>query len=220
MGRFTRFGFEVASHTRLRKYLYYKYDYSFTPAQLCFLVGCLQRTASVRGPILEVGCAYGHTTAFLNKHLEAVDDPRQYVCVDTFGGFTASDTKAEATRGKSLDSFEGRYEDASLRFFERTMANSGVTRVRAVKADIVSWVPDISEKLSFCLIDVDLYQPVKAALKKLVPLMQPGGIIVVDDCKEHPLWDGALQAYQEFVEGEGRLPLIFEGQLGLIEIAR
>jgi hypothetical protein len=32
--------------------------------------------------------------------------------------------------------------------------------------------------------------------------MSPGGIIVVDDCTPGELWDGALQAYEEFVREE------------------
>lgn len=219
MGRLTRVGFEVAAQTRLRKYLYYRYNYSFSPAQLCFLVECLNRTSSVPGTILEVGCAYGHTTAFLNKHLDAMGDDRQYVCVDTFRGFTRSDTTfEEENRGKASGQFQRSFADASLRAFRRTMANNSITRVRSVKADVCSWRPDVVPRVSFCLVDVDLYRPVEASLKKIVPLVQPGGIVVIDDCQEHPLWDGALQAYLEFTEREGIPRSIQHGQFGVIEM--
>ncbi len=74
-----RSGFRLASLTPLRKYLYYRYDFSFSPNQLCFLVSCLNRTACVEGRVVEIGCAYGHTTVFLEKHLTTTDDIREYV---------------------------------------------------------------------------------------------------------------------------------------------
>jgi O-methyltransferase len=219
MGWLTRAGFEAAAHTRLRKYLYYRYDYSFSPRQLGFLVECLDRTSTVPGTILEIGCAYGHTTAFLNKHLDVVGDERDYVCVDTFEGFTSSDTVfEEGERGKRRGEYRNRFADASLRSFQRTMANNGITRVTPVKADIGTWTADVATGVSFCLVDVDLYRPVEASLNKIVPLVAPGGIVVVDDCQEHPLWDGALQAYVEFTAREGIPRKIVEGKFGVIEI--
>jgi len=215
--RLRRLAFELASLTRLRKYLYHRYDYSFSPSQLCFLIECLRRTVDTAGAVVEIGCAYGQTTVFLEKHLRATGDPRDFVCIDTFEGFTAEDTAfEEGVRGKVSAGYDGRYADASLRSFRRTLANNGVTRVRPVQADIKSFDMAAVGPISFCLIDVDLYLPVKAALEKVVPLMGAGGIVVVDDCQEHPLWDGALQAYEEYTSSRGIEPEIVEDQFGII----
>ncbi len=96
------------------------------------------------------------------------------------------------------------------------MANNNITRDIPIQADIKTYDMEPLSPISFCLIDVDLYLPVKAALEKVVRLMHPGGIVVVDDCQEHPLWDGALQAYQEFTSEHGIDPKIVEGQFGLV----
>lgn len=219
MGRFTRAGFQVAARTRLRRYLYYRYPYSFNPRELGFLVECLDRTGSLSSPILEVGCAYGHTTVFLNKHLAAVGDPRQYICIDTFAGFTPEDASYEEyQRGKSAAFYRQSYRDADLKTFRRTLANNDITSVVAIKSDVAAWVPDLPSGVSFCLIDVDLYKPVLAALRKIVPLVRPRGIVVVDDCNTHNLWDGALEAYNEFTATEGLPSKIVGARLGLIEI--
>ena len=106
----------------------------------------------------------------------------------------------------------------SLSSFQRTLAVNGITRVTPIQADIKTYNMDDLSAISFCLIDVDLYLPVKAALRKVVGLMRPGGIIVVDDCHEHPLWDGALQAYEEFTSEHSIERKIVEGQFGLIEL--
>ena len=76
----------------------------------------------------------------------------------------------------------------------------------------------LASGVSFCLVDVDLYKPVLAALRKVVPLVRPGGIVVVDECNSRNLWDGALEAYKEFTAAEGLPPKIIGAWLGLIEI--
>ncbi len=212
-----RVGFQLAALTPLRKYLYYRYSYSFSPGQLCFLVDCLNRTAHVEGSVAEIGCAYGQTTVFLDRHLTAMNDARPYVCIDTFEGFTLEDRDfEERARGKSSAGYRYCFADASMKGFRRTLALNGVTRVTPVQADIKAYDMDALPAISFCLIDVDLYLPVKAALDKVMSRMSLGGIVVVDDCQPHPLWDGALQAYEEFTSEHRIEPRIVEGQFGLI----
>lgn len=213
-----RIGFRLLALTRLRRYLYYRYQYSFTPSQLCFLIECLDRTSEVEGAVVEIGCAFGHTTVFLDKHLSSRGDQRNYVCIDTFSGFTDDDVAFEReARGKHSVSYAGCYSDASLQHFQRTLANNGVTRVKPIQADVRTHDLDSLGPISFCLIDVDLYLPVQSALEKVMKLVSPGGIVVVDDCQDHPLWDGAWEAYREFTAQRSITPQIVEGQFGLLE---
>jgi hypothetical protein len=46
----------------------------------------------------------------------------------------------------------------------------------------------------------------------------PGGIIVVDDCKFAELWDGVLQAYEEFVQQKDLSKEITAEKLGIIRV--
>jgi O-methyltransferase len=219
VGTIRRAAFKFAALTPFQKYLYYRYSYSFTPSQLSFLVACLNRTAQVDGDVVEIGCAYGQTTVFLERHLSATKDARAYVCIDTFEGFTETDRDyEERVRGKSSAAYAQCFADASLKGFQRTLAHNGVTRVTPIKADIKSYSMEAVGTISFCLIDVDLYLPVKAALDKVMGLACPGSIVVVDDCQQHPLWDGALQAYEEFTAEHSLEPQIVEGQFGLIRL--
>ena len=45
-----------------RKLWYPNYQFGYFPRQLCFLVDCIDKTASVDGAIVEIGCAHGLTT--------------------------------------------------------------------------------------------------------------------------------------------------------------
>ena len=99
------------------------------------------------------------------------------------------------------------------------MANNRVTRVKSIQADVSSFDFGPYEKISFCLIDVDLTRPVRKALEEVYSRMAPGGIIVVDDCAPNKKYDGAFEAYTEFVRQVGLEPDIHHGKLGVIRIS-
>lgn len=211
-----RTAFDLLMRTRVHKYLGHRYDYMFTPSQLAFLVSTLDEALSVEGNIVEVGCAYGHTTVFLNRHLDEADPGRRYFAVDTFSGFTEDDIEHERTqRGRLYDYGDFRFN--SLGKFTRTMDRNGITRVTPIRADANTFRFEDLAPIAFCLVDVDLYQVVTNTLDRVHPLVPAGGAIVVDDCDEdHPVWGGGYEAYRDFVARMG-LPCVIERRkLGLI----
>src|SRR2546427_9493700 len=95
-------------YTPFRRYMHYRYMYSFTPQQLAFFVGCINETREVFGDIIEIGCAAGQTTCFLNRHLQESGISKDYYCIDTFSGFLSGDVAFEvAERGKKWSDFTG-----------------------------------------------------------------------------------------------------------------
>lgn len=210
---------EALFQTRLRSAWFPRYDYMFSPAQLAFMTDALSRVAPVGGgSIVEIGCAAGATTIYLNRHLDEVAPQADYLCIDTFAGFTADDVATEVgSRGKAASLFDG-FAVNDKRWFDRTLRDAGVTRVRSVQGDINHVdVRSLAPKISFCLVDVDLYRPMLAGLDKVLPLMTSPGIIVVDDCLDAHKFDGAYQAYHEVCQRLGIAPRIVHGKLGVIE---
>lgn len=192
----------------------------FRPHELAFLVSNLTKTHGLPGPVVEIGCAAGHTTVFLNKHLDDLVDSRKYVCIDTFAGFTAEDIAIESDRGKDPNLYAFLFRAYRKRWFDRTIANNKINRVVSIEADANSFDFGPLEDISFCLVDVDLKRPVMRSLEEVVPRMAPGGIVVVDDCSPNDKFDGALAGYLEFVEQSGFPIDIREGKLGVVEIPR
>lgn len=212
---------EIRFRTPLRRFSFYRYDYMFSPRQLGFLLSCIEKTEGVPGAVVEIGCAAGRTTVWLNKALDELSSQRDYVCVDTFSGFTDEDIATEVSqRGKPAQAFSG-FRVNKKAWFDQTMLDNEVSRVRSYTGDINHFdLARVASPISFCLVDVDLYRPVKSALAKVLPLMSPGGIIVIDDCKPNNQFDGALQAYEEFVREKGLPTVLTHGKLGVIEIAK
>jgi SAM-dependent methyltransferase len=196
-----------------------RYEYNFTPAQLHLLCDSLDQTRHLEGPVLEIGCASGQTTIYLNTHLKTTGALKPYVCIDTFCGFPQKYVDFEVRfRGKKAASYSTSWKYWSKELFERTMAYNGFDHVKVIQADIGEY--DVMElaRPSFCLIDVDLYQPVLSALRKVYERMTTGGIIVVDDCLPNNKYDGALQAYEEFTAERSLAKDLQAGKLGVLRV--
>ena len=132
--------------------------------------------------------------------MDAQNIQKTYYALDTFSGFVAEDIETEVTkRGKTADMFTG-FRSNKKKWFDETMKQHNITRVRSIETDVNDYDLTTLEPLSFVLLDVDLYRPIKKALPELYRALSPNGIIVVDDC--YPAceqWDGADQAYKEFM---------------------
>jgi predicted O-methyltransferase YrrM len=213
----------AAYRSPLARFFAARYGYNFRPAQLCFLVHCLDRTRHLAGPILEVGCFQGATTIWLKTHLRATGVEKEYFAIDTFEGFVVSDVDHELTeRGKLGDARLLRKAFASndASWVRKALALNGFPEVHVVKADASTYDYSVHRDISFALIDVDLYVPVRNALAAMWEQMADGGIIVVDDCAPGNVYDGALQAYREFTAMHGLPEQIVEEKLGVIEVRR
>lgn len=212
---------KLVYRTPFGRFLARRWDYNFSPRQLAFLASCIDRTAALSGSIAEVGCFVGATTVWLSKHMEFEGIDKPYYALDTFSGFVPAQSEYEiekrGKRGSSVVMQRG-FAVNSKFMFDRQLEWNGLSRVESIEADAATFDYATLGPLSFVLVDVDLYLPVKAALERIHPLMQAGGIIVVDDCAPDQVYDGALQAYEEFIAEHSLPRQIVHGKLGLIEI--
>jgi len=198
------------------------------PKQLCFLAECIKATKNIDGSIVEIGCAHGLTTVFLYEYMIESDFKKDYVCIDTFAGFTDSDIRIEQDdRGNRQGWITKLFKDNDPEWFLESLRQRNITDICVIKSDISALDPTmLPERIAFCLLDVDLYQPVKAGLEKIYPRLSPGGIIVVDDCWSKPrhlfvegiaeAYDGAMQAYREFTTKHQLPQELVEAKFGVI----
>ena len=208
--------------TPLRRQMVHRYDYFFWPAELAFLCELLEQGASTGGTVLEVGCAHGATTVFLNNHLTWAQKYKglradvTYACLDTFSGFLPEHKLYEQQqRGKSGTSYED-YRINSPEWFTYMLKENGVSRAKVLQGDAAVFDYASIGPFGFCLLDVDLYLPTRSALPRIHEQLRPGGLIVVDDCQPEQEYDGARQAYLEFVASLGLEPEIHHRKFGII----
>lgn len=209
---------EVLFNSRFRRYFFPRFVYNFTAPQLCFICQCIEDTKHVEGAIAEIGCANGSTTVFINKYMDAQNIQKNYYALDTFSGFVAKDIELEVVnRGKTADLFTS-FQVNKKKWFDGTMQQNNIARVRSIEADVNKYDLTTLGPLSFVLLDVDLYRPMKKALPEIYQALSPNGIIVVDDCDSESIrWDGSDQAYKEFMAERDQSPQIIHSKLGIIK---
>lgn len=175
------------------------YNYMYEPVQLVALTECVRSVQHVPGSFVEAGCAYGATTVFLNRLMDNINLDRVYYAIDTFSGFTAEHAEYEISKRGKPSRLRREFIENKKSWFDRSMKMHNVARVKSVQADIAQFDFNAIAPIAFCLVDVDLFKPIKDALPKIHAAMSSGGIIVIDDCKPDNIWDGALEAYESYI---------------------
>lgn len=192
------------------------YDYMFSPGQLIFFTQGLVQTRHVPGCCIEVGCAYGQTTAFLRKFMDESGISKDYYALDTFSGFIPEHVDYEVNRRNKNRRIARSFVTNKKKWFDYSLRVSGINSVVSIECDAAKFDFDRIGPIAFALLDVDLYLPMIAILPKLYQNLSAGGIIMVDDCVADEHWDGALAAYDEFVSHTGIERKIVLDKIGII----
>jgi len=166
----------------LARWLYRRPLSQLSPERLYLWSQALIETADVPGAVVEIGCASGGTSAHCDQLLRNIGARKRYVAIDTFNGFVPDQFDHDAERG-TPEAVRHGFAASSRPLVQQILRQLGAPDVELIHGDIVSLAPDaLPPRISAVLVDVDLSQPVYAALRKVWPLMAPGGTVLVDDC--------------------------------------
>jgi hypothetical protein len=145
----------------------------------------------IPGAIVECGVYKGNSLLLylqLSILLEPYAINRTIYGFDTFEGFRSIDPKADP---KDID--ETMFSNADVSILERSIKLNDlvrpvnrIPRCEIIKGDIVKTVPEFVKNrpelsIAMLILDTDLYQPTKVALKSFLPLMPKGAIVVLDE---------------------------------------
>lgn len=190
------------------------YPYMIEPIQIANIINALEELRKVEGNICEIGVARGMTSRLICEHLVLSRYQTKFFCIDTFNSFTDEDVDYEVRRrGKKKSDFKlFRYND-----FEIWSRNfSKFPFVEPIKCDVNKFDFGSIAPIKFVFLDVDLYLPIKTALNNMPPYIVKGGIVMVDNVLDNSIWDGAFEAFMEFVETTGKEYKIVGNRCGLI----
>jgi O-methyltransferase len=197
----------------LRPVLYRHPPIGLEPERLFLWMRTLLDTSNVDGAVVEIGCAAGGTAAVCDRMLRQVGVGKRYVCIDTFDGFVDTQFAVDAERGLTRR-VRHQFSANSASLARRVVKGLGSPDIEFVRGDIVNLPAHrLPDRISACLVDVDLSGPVHAAMEKVYKRLSPGGVIVVDDCGEGP-WK-AKDGYRRFVQENG-LDETYEFGMGFV----
>lgn len=174
------------------------------PDRIYLWTDVLMKTQDMKGHVLEVGCSIGYNASYSNYLLKRLQKPRPYLCVDTFSGFVDEQFQTDVDEG-TKKSQGTMFSASSIDLTRWYLDKHGAKNIELLKADIVTIDENkLPEKISACLLDVDLLEPIYEGLKKIYPRVEMGGIVLVDDC-EGEMWQGR-KGYEKFMEEIGKEP--------------
>jgi hypothetical protein len=133
------------------------------------------------------------------------DRSRDLFLFDTFEGMTAptaADRSVDGASAAALLERSDRSEDiwcyADVSDVRANVLSTGYpeSRLHFVKGPVERTVPAPLPSIALLRLDTDWYESTKHELLHLFPLLQPGGILIVDD---YGHWQGARQAVDEYL---------------------
>lgn len=159
----------------------------------------------VDGAIVECGVWRGGSMMFSAL---STRDQRHLYLFDTFDGMTAPcehDITHAGVPGERL--YKSAKFRVGLREVKDNMKSTGYPQdlIHYVVGDIRETAKDFKEPIALLRLDTDFYDSTKAELEYLYPLVQRGGVVILDDPGE---WDGCNKAMQEFLDTLYPCPLV------------
>ncbi|MBA3350189.1 MAG: class I SAM-dependent methyltransferase [Actinobacteria bacterium] len=149
----------------------------------------------IEGAVAEVGVYQANFAAILNHHFP----DRTLYLFDTFEGFDPRDVRLDKSQGWT--SVPQDFGGTSIAAVMKKLPHPDKVRIQA------GWFPESvrdCEGETFCLvsIDVDLFQPILAALRWFYPRLAPGGYLLVHDYNNDE-YMGVKHALRQFGDETG-----------------
>lgn len=196
----------------------------YTMARFLAHYELFKRIVDVPGAIVDIGVYRGASAFTWAKLCEIFcpTDVRKIVYgFDTFAGFPSlsrEDGGIQASQDVRVGGYAaGATTEQDLLAARAAMNHdrhlAHVERLELVKGDLATTVPEFVQahqglRVALLNLDADLYEPTRVALEQFVPLMSPGGIIILDEYAV-TTFPGESQAVDEyFTRRFGRRPIV------------
>jgi O-methyltransferase len=165
------------------------------------------RGRQLRGDLIECGVGMGGMSLFLAQH--AVERGCRHYALDSFTGLPAPDATMDNAYFREGDYGSRAERGDLLDRFRREVEVRGLDHVvEVVPGFLDQTLGRLPADAEYALIhlDLDLYQPVFAALEALYPRLREGGILIIDDFF-HPA-RGPARAVEAYFAGRGATPYL------------
>ncbi len=163
----------------------------------------------IEGDLIEAGVWRGGVTVFMRAVLRELDERERVVWVaDSFAGLPRPDAERFPKEARAFDS--PAMQELGHLAVPMERVQEGFARLSLLDRQVrflPGWfhesLPSAPiKRLALLRVDGDFYESTQAALSILVPLVSPGGFIIVDDYGEDD-WTNCREAVDEFRAAEG-----------------
>jgi O-methyltransferase len=150
------------------------------------------------GAVVEFGCYIGTTSLFIRRLLDARDGSREFHVYDSFEGLPPKTREDESRAGEQFQAGELMVSKKQfIREFHKAKLHPPIIH-KGWFSELTE--ADVPERIAFAFLDGDFYESIRDSLKLVLPRMQPGGTIIIDDYAREAL-PGAAKAVRELLPG-------------------
>jgi O-methyltransferase len=153
-------------------------------------------SAGIEGNFVECGVWRGGSAMVIAYTLRALGiSNRRIFLYDTFAGMSAQTDEDWAFGVKDKNDYQK--SDASLAEVKKNMAKTGYDNFMYVEGKVEDTILDKSKHSAIALLrlDTDWYESTRHELINLYPILEKGGVLIVDD---YGAWAGAKKAVDEY----------------------
>lgn len=150
----------------------------------------------IKGAAVEFGCYIGTTSLFLKRLLDLHHDTREFHVFDSFVGLPPKTPPDESRAG---DQFKAGELAVSKKTFIQQFKKASLAPPITHKAwfgDLTT--DDVPNTIAFAFLDGDFYESIRDSLRLVLPRLQRGGVIIVDDYAREAL-PGVAKAVHELL---------------------
>lgn len=169
--------------------------------------------SGVDGSVVEFGCYIGTTSLFIRRLLDGQGDGREFHVYDSFAGLPAKSPQDSSVAG---DQFQAGELSVSKKDFQREFQKAGLRPPVVHKgwfSDLTAI--DVPDKIAFAFLDGDFYESIRDSLHLVLPRLQPGATIIIDDYAREAL-PGVAKAVHELLPASLQANLITTHNLAVI----
>lgn len=205
------------------KPLYQKYcNYSmvaWSGLYSCFQAARYVSRNKIAGAIVECGVWRGGATSIMAETLILEDDTKREIYLyDTFAGMSApTEDDFKPKLGRTAEEMMDDYEKGEgyvdwcyspLEAVQSVVKGTSYPEknIHFVKGKVEDTIPEtLPKKIAVLRLDTDWYESTLHEMDHLFPLLQKGGVLIVDD---YGAWHGARKAIDEYFEKHNIHPLM------------
>lgn len=170
-------------------------------------------TSNTVGDVVEFGCYIGTTSLYIRRLLDHYQASRSFHVYDSFEGLPPKTSQDASPAGTQFQAGE---LGVSKKEFLREFQKAGLQPPTIHKgwfSDLAA--TDVPQEIAFAFLDGDFYESIRDSLKLVLPHMQPGGTIVIDDYAREAL-PGVARATHELLSPTQRANIVTHHNLAIL----
>ena len=190
-------------------------QYSMTPtSRMWALIQSIEdiNQNKVLGDFVECGVWKGGNLILLSAIQEQLGMNRTIYGFDTFTGmvepqdldldFLGQSASEMMSNTQKIDGDHSIHCFASLDLVKKNLSENKSKNVKLIQGDVAETLlesKNLPEKIAILRLDTDWYESTRIELERLYPLLEPGGVLIIDD---YGHFDGARKAVDEYFKAE------------------